>query len=178
MQVHVVKPRELAVDQLDLWRRFQDMDPARGNPYFCPEFTLAVGDVRDDAFVGVMEDAGETIGYFPFQRRVLRVGKPIGGPLSDYQGVIGNTEAKWDGADLVRKCGLSIYDFDHMLAVQVGFAPYHEAQTQSPTMDLSQGFEAFAKARRLANSRVIKNNKRNLRWSQKIGQFAKVYSTG
>ena len=63
------------------------MDPALVSPYFCPEFTQAVGDVREDAFVGIVEDAGEFVGFFPFQRRALGVGKPIAGPLSDYQGL-------------------------------------------------------------------------------------------
>ena len=160
MKVHVVKPRDLSADQVSLWRRFQDLDSALVSPYLCPEFTQAVGEVRDDAFVGVMEDAGEVIGFFPFQRRLLGVGKPIGGPLSDYQGVIAHPEVPWDGADLVRQCGLSVYDFDHMLASQDGFVPYHAERIYSPTMDLSQGFPAYAEGRRRVKSKVLKDNGR------------------
>lgn len=163
MKVDVVKPRELSADQLDLWRRFQDSDPALENPYFCPEFTLAVDDVRDDAFVGVMEDAGEVVGFFPFQRKALGVGKPIGGPLSDYQGVIADRECQWSAADLIRACGLAVFDFDHLLVSQGQFDGYHRERSHSPTMDLSRGFEAYADGRRRAKSKIIKSSGRKLR---------------
>ncbi len=163
MKVHVVTPRELSADQIALWRRFQERDRALASPYFCPEFTQAVGDVRGDAFVGVMEEAGEVIGFFPFQRRALGVGKPIGGPLSDYQGVIAAGDAEWDGADLVRQCGLCVYDFDHMLASQSGFAPYHGARTYSPVIDLSRGFDVYARGRQGVKSKVITDNGRKSR---------------
>ncbi len=162
MKVRVVRPRELTADHVRLWYQFQETNPTLGSPYFCPEFTLAVGEVRDDAFVGLIEDAGQIAGFFPFQRRALGVGKPIGGPLSDYQGVIASPAFDWDGGALVRGCGLSVYDFDHMLASQGSFSPYHWEQTYSPTMDLSQGFEGYVEARRRAKSKIIKSNRRKI----------------
>ncbi len=163
MKVHVVKPRQLSADHLQFWRDLQETNPALANPFFCPEFTLAVGEVRDDVFVGVMEDAGEVVGFFPFQRRAFGVGKPIAGPLSDYQGVIASPEIEWDASYLVRGCGLSLYDFDHMLASQNAFASYHTELTYSRTMDLSQGFETYVDGRRKAKRKIVSDHGRKAR---------------
>ena len=80
----------------------------------------------------------------------------MGGALSDFHGVIADARAVWDAGDLVRRCGLSTWDFDHLVASQQAFVPYHQKLAESPYLDLSAGFEAYALARRESGSEQIK----------------------
>jgi len=115
----------------------------------------------------VMEEGRETIGFFPFQRGLLRVGGPVGGRLSDFQGVIAVAEADWSAEDLIRGCGLRIWDFDHLLTTQRSFGAYHDRTARSPVIDLSEGFEAYREERHRTGSNRINQV---LRKSRKLGR--------
>jgi len=156
MKVSVISARELLAEHLELWRQMLAANPALNSPYFRPEFTQAVAAVRRDVQVGVMEESNGVIGFFPFQRTAMGMGRPVGGALSDFQAVIAAPDARWDAEELIRKCGLSLWDFDHLLASQSAFASSHRKTESSPYMDLSGGYESYAKARREDGSEQIK----------------------
>ena len=85
--------RLIALNELDAalveaWRSIQRVEERLESPYFCPEFTRLVGSVRDDVRIVVIENDGRPVGFFPHQRAPWGRGKPVGGPLSDYHGVI------------------------------------------------------------------------------------------
>lgn len=145
MQVRVVRPDELGDDQLQAWRAIQSR-AGLDNPFLGPEFAQAVGRQRDDARVAVMEESGGPVGFFAFERRRLRVGKPIGAGLSDCQGVVAEPGLDWSAGELVRACDLVVWEFSHLMAGQAQFAPHHATVVPSPIVDLSGGFDAFAEA--------------------------------
>jgi CelD/BcsL family acetyltransferase involved in cellulose biosynthesis len=164
MKVRVIAGNELGTDAglLRRWRQIQETTPALASPYFCPEYTLACAAARDDVRVGVMEDSvtagagGGVVGFFPFQRGPLGFGRPVGGPLSDAQAVIvGEAEGRFDARDLVRACGLAAWDFDHLIASQRALAPFHRASASSPVLELPEGYEAWAAARKAAGSEEL-----------------------
>ncbi|MGO4573223.1 GNAT family N-acetyltransferase [Microvirga sp. 2TAF3] len=90
--------------------------------------------VREDAFVAVI-DGGEA--FFPFQRNFLGFGRPIGGPVSDYHGLIASPDYRCDAAALVRACQLRRWDFDHVPAEQAVFTPWGATEAGSPVVDIS-----------------------------------------
>lgn len=142
-EIEVRRFDELTDSQLADWSRFQQADPALEGPYFRPEFTRVVASVRGNVEVALLLEEGRTVGFFPFERRGRCVARPVGGPLSDYQGVIGCRGLSWDAAALVRGCGLAAWNFDHLLASQGPFEPYHQQSSLSPYLDLSEGFETY-----------------------------------
>ncbi len=152
MRVFVVRPPELTAGDIDRWRLIQDADPDLASPYFCPEFTLAVGAVREDVFVAVLEEDGDVAGYFPFQRRRFGFGKPVGGDLSDFQAVIVRPGTAWNPATLLRACGLVSWDFHHLVAAQAPLARYHDAVGDSHYLDVRGGFDGYAAGLRQAGS--------------------------
>jgi CelD/BcsL family acetyltransferase involved in cellulose biosynthesis len=136
------------------WRSIQESEPRFESPYFCPEFTRAVGAVRDDVRVVVIENDGRPAGFFPHQRAAWGRGSPVGGALSDYHGVIATHTAEWSVSGLMRAAGLSVWRFDHLVDPTGRFAPHVTASAAaSPQIDLAS-FEPppdFArKARKLA----------------------------
>jgi CelD/BcsL family acetyltransferase involved in cellulose biosynthesis len=100
--------------------------------------------------VAVIEDGPDLVGFFPFQRGSDRVGLPVGGRLSDFQGIVMAAGCAIEPVELVRGCGLSAWHFDHMLAAQAAFAPFHWTAAYSPYIDVSAGFDQYLAARRAA----------------------------
>jgi CelD/BcsL family acetyltransferase involved in cellulose biosynthesis len=158
VQVEVVSGRELDGALAASWRELQRANPALQSPYFCVEFTRHVAAVRDDVFVAIAREGAELRALLPFQRSWPRVGRPVGGPLSDYQGVIARPDTDLDAAELVRGAGLDLWRFDHLLASQRAFAPYHARRAESPLLDLREGYEAFEAQHRQRGSRQIKDS--------------------
>src|SRR5688572_20871378 len=129
--------RLIAAHELDAglqaaWRSIQEREPRFESPYFCPEFTRAAGRVRDDVRVVVIENGGRPAGFFPHQRAAWGRGSPVGGPLSDYHGVIAAPEAEWSVAELMRAARLAVWTFDHLVDTCGKFAPHVTASAASP----------------------------------------------
>jgi CelD/BcsL family acetyltransferase involved in cellulose biosynthesis len=143
MKVSVVRPHELTPAQLDHWRALQLADQRLANPFLAPEFTLAVGRARPKARVAIIERDGAVAGFFPHERGALGVGQAIAMGLADCQGVVSSADLHWDPQELAAACGLAVLEFDHLLAYQAPFAPYHVVTEPSPIVDLAAGFEQY-----------------------------------
>ena len=137
------------------WSEVQQIAPPFTSPFFSPEFTAIVAEAREDVRVGVFEREGQPVGFFPFQRGRLGLGSPVGGMLSDYHGAIVESGVRWDARELMDACGLKIWEFDHLIASQEPFAPFHRRSHGSPVMDLSNGLETYLRGRESAGVREI-----------------------
>jgi CelD/BcsL family acetyltransferase involved in cellulose biosynthesis len=162
VKVFILQPGELDEAQLSRWRAMQSADPRLHNPFLSPEFALAVGRVRQTARVAVLDDAGEPIGFFPFERRTFGIGKPIGSGVSDCQALISSPGSEWDADDLLRACGLAAWEFDHLIAGQAWIAPEHQLHA-SPVIDLRRGFDAYVEERRQVSKSLVASTLRKAR---------------
>jgi CelD/BcsL family acetyltransferase involved in cellulose biosynthesis len=163
MKVTVLPGHSLTERHSDRWSMLQQSTAALASPYFCPAFTQAVASVRRGVHVGLVEQDGEIVAFFPFQRGGMRTAKPVGWPMSDCQGIIARDDTTVDPSRLLRGCGLSIWDFDHLLVGQTAFHPYHVQRTESPVIDLSAGFDAYKAERKQAGSRFVEQTARKRR---------------
>lgn len=178
MDVKLVRPADLTAAQRSIWSRLQRADKAVGSPYFRPEFTLAVSSVRADVEVAVLYEGSEIVGFFPFQRNRLNVGKPVGGRLSDFQGVIVRKGLVWNVDELMRGCRLTAWDFDHLITSQEAFSPHHWLTDESPYLDLSNGFDAYLSEMNKSKSNHIKNALRKSRKAEReIGPVRLEFNT-
>jgi CelD/BcsL family acetyltransferase involved in cellulose biosynthesis len=163
MKVQVLPARELTPELTAHWTRCQASDPALASPFFCAEFTQAVGAVMNHAEVGVIEQAQRVIGFFPYLRCAGRIGKPIGAPMCDAQGVIMEAGAEWDAAALVRACRLAAWDFDHLLAAQTPLAPYHRKSAASPIISCAGGYANYVEDLKARGSEQLSQAQRKAR---------------
>jgi CelD/BcsL family acetyltransferase involved in cellulose biosynthesis len=160
MEITVLSAKELATPEAERWSSFQLADPSLASAFFRPEFARAVAEVRHDAYVGVLEDEAGVAGFFPFHKQAFRIGKPIGGRLSDYHGVVARAGARWDAEELVRRCGLRAWDFNHLVRSQEPFRRHHVRRAWSPYLDLTDGFDAYTTSRARSGSDVMRQVKR------------------
>jgi CelD/BcsL family acetyltransferase involved in cellulose biosynthesis len=87
--------------------------------------------------------------------------------MSDCQGLICREDFTWDAAELIRACGLRRWEFDHLLACQQPFAPYHWFGAASHCIDLSQGFAAYEAQRRGAHCEALAKTRQKARKLQR-----------
>ena len=147
MKWEVIPAKDLPADVCAAWESMGASSAELSSPYFSPAFSAHVGAVRERARVGVCSDAGGIRAVLPFERCPMGLGRPIGGPVSDYQAFISAPGFEADPREVVRGCDLSAWRFDHLLASQAAFAPYHTSVSESPVLDLSGGYEAYIEAR-------------------------------
>jgi CelD/BcsL family acetyltransferase involved in cellulose biosynthesis len=165
VRYRLLHPSEIDEGLTDAWRAIQSGNEAFASPYFCPDFTRLVAGVRDDVQVVAIENSGRPVGFFPFQRAPFGMGRPVGGALSDYHGVVAESGSEWSVTDLLRAAKLSAWSFDHLVDTSGRFQPHVTAQATSPLIDLGAGFENYMrelgtppsdfprKARKLAKDR-------------------------
>ena len=167
MNVRVLLPAHLTADQIAAWSLMQTEDPALDSPFFRPEFTRCVAMVRDDVEVAALEDAGRPVGFFPYQRDRGDIGRPVGGYMSDFQGLILTAGHECSPRDLIHSCRLRAWHFDHVLTSQARFQPYHWLTASSPYMDVSRGFDAYLASRCNQDSNQLKQMLRKIRKAQR-----------
>ena len=161
MKFTLLPPGELSDEHRSLWRDAQSRDSCVASPFFSPAFADIVHAVRPQSIVCIIEDDSGQMSFFPFERWGS-IGRPLAGPLSDFQGIIGSVE-NLEVVDLVRHCGLSVLDFDHMLAAQPYFTAYAADIVAAPYVDLTRGFASFEEDRKAAGSSVIAQTRRKHR---------------
>jgi CelD/BcsL family acetyltransferase involved in cellulose biosynthesis len=155
VQTRVLRPGELGQTEHAAWRAFQRGDRSLASPFLTPEFATAVDAARDDARVALVEDAGETVAFLAFSASVSGVGAPIGATICDAQAVVAREGFNWDPPELIRAAGLTSWNFDHLVATQQQFAPFHHARHSSPVVDLADGHEAYIAAVRARSKDVL-----------------------
>jgi len=179
MKISVVRAEQLTGTQIAAWAAIQEAEPALESPYFRPEFTQLVAAAKGGVEVAVLEDGGTPAGFFPFERDRSRIGRPVGWPMCDYQGVVARAGLAWDAARLVRACGLSAWDFDHVPAGQSGFGPHARGTTGSPYLDLSAGYEAYKDGRKRAGTDLVRRTAQSVRrLEREVGRIRFEYHTG
>jgi CelD/BcsL family acetyltransferase involved in cellulose biosynthesis len=156
MKVTLIPGRELSADLIRVWGELQRSNADLVSPFFHPEFTQIIAAVRRGVEIAVVESADRIVAFFPFERGPRSVGRPVGGVISDYHGLICAQDYFCDPCELLRQCGLVAWDFDHLIAVQNMFAPFHRHTEPSPIIDLSAGFGAYAASCRGARAERIK----------------------
>ena len=135
MQVSVINGRDLTADHVGAWSVIQSSTPELESPFFCPEFTQAISEVTGNVFVGIIHDSsGRPAGFFPFQLERPGFGKSL--EMCDYQGLIAPSGLKWDARTLIRKCGLKVWEFDHLCTANPAFEQFHLNTIESPIIDV------------------------------------------
>lgn len=151
----VIGTREMDASLVQAWRGILSRRDDLRSPCFDPEFTRAVGEVRDDVRLAILEDGNRLVGFFPHQRRRMQTGVPVGGPLSDFHGVVVDPGVEWDLDALMRAADLGVWRFDHLVGEEERFRPHVRARARSPRIDLGDGYENYARQRKAAGSDYI-----------------------
>jgi hypothetical protein len=103
MRIEVITGRDIDETLWSTWEAIQASAPSElHNPFFHPGYVTAIGSIRDDVRIGVIEDGGRVVGFFPFELGRWNIARPAGLRLNDYQGVVINNDTEWDPIELIQ----------------------------------------------------------------------------
>lgn len=159
----VLKPSQLTFEQLSAWKEIVANNTSLQSPFYQPEYTQAVGRVREDVRVAVIEENDTPVAFFPYQRGNSGLGLPVGGKLNDFQGIIGRIPESLSVQSLLKECGLISWAFDHLPDTQSDLISSRSAVSASPYIDFSYGWQAYQEDRAQAHSSIIRETKRKQR---------------
>lgn len=172
MNIKVKSIDDLTDSEIREWRAVQQADLTLSSPFYSPDFSRAVNAANKQVLVAIITNEGRIVGLLPFHLGKNNIGVPVGGPISDFQGIIGPVKETADISKILKACGLKAYDFNHLPASQSAFAGGAFRQTSSPYLDLSGGFDAYFAARSAAGTKELKNTQRKRRKIEReIGQL-------
>ncbi|MEW2407902.1 GNAT family N-acetyltransferase [Streptomyces griseoviridis] len=176
MDVTIHRFDELSDALRDAWHRAMDESPEYANPFLAPEFASGVARHRAGARFAVLRADGEPVGFLPYERNAFGVGRAIGLGLSDCQALVHRPGVTWDARELLRACGLSLFEFDHLVEEQRAFAPQVTGRFASPVVDLKPDESGYPQWLRGAYPGLAKTTlKKERRLGRDIGAFRFVF---
>jgi CelD/BcsL family acetyltransferase involved in cellulose biosynthesis len=163
MQVKLIPASGLTLEHCEAWSQLQESNRNLDSPFFRPELALAMAEARDDAEIAILKQNGAAVGFFPFQRGKSNIAQSLAGRLSEFHGVVAEPGFVWDPEELIRGCGLTAWYFDHLPKTQTSFQKFAWGRSQSPYLDLSDGFDSYIAQRRDAGSSGVAQVQRKAR---------------
>jgi len=178
MKISYHSASELTSECIQRWAELQRTNADTDTPFFRPEFTTLCAKVRPDIEVAKWSEGGELVGFFAYQRQKGNIGWPVGGSLADMQGFIVQPGKHICIGELTRATGLQTLHYDHVVASQAGFSPFHKVVDDAPFIDLKDGYQAYRDERRKAGSSLIGQAERKRRkLEREVGPVRFEYHT-
>jgi CelD/BcsL family acetyltransferase involved in cellulose biosynthesis len=138
------------------WEQIQETEEVLASPFFSPHYATAAASVWPRIQIGILVSDSMPVGFFPFERRGLGLGRPAAYGLTDFQGVVARRGLQWTAAELMRGCKMHALEFNHLVASQIQFRQFHRRLGRSPYIDLSEGYERYREGQRKRGSEQIK----------------------
>ena len=152
MRVRIVSIGDMTDAMIAKWNAWAAPGGHLVSPYFRFEFTAAIAAVREDVRIAVIEDEdGDIAGFFPHHIAHDGVIRPVGAPMSDYQGVIARPDTPMPMPAIVRAAGGSAIVFDNWYCPRGGSEAARRGREGSVMVDLSHGSDAYFAERRAAH---------------------------
>ncbi|WP_421785528.1 GNAT family N-acetyltransferase [Hyphobacterium sp.] len=162
MRVTNISIRDLTDAQRAQWRSWACPDGQPVSPYLLPDFAEAVGAVREDVRIAVITENGEDAGYFAHHKRGQGI-RPVGAPMSDYQGIIARPGTSIGATALLSQLGAGFLAFENWWSGSAEPGGTGRERDGSVVVDLSDGPEAYFAARKALHKSQFKNMERRRR---------------
>lgn len=158
---------------INKWTVIQNSDPAFASPFFSPGFTRLMGDSKDRIYVAILQRGDDICGFFPFEDHGEGRGAAIGYGYSDYQGVIVKQGFDWSARQLLASIGFKSFTFDHLIASQAQlFLPHGDCEP-SFTIDLVDGYDAYAaRLRGERRNLLVQTNRKRRKLECEVGTIS------
>ncbi len=167
----VCLPQELGKAEVAGWRSFQRADGRLANPFLSPEFAVALARHRRDVRVAVLEDSGRIVGFLPYQRNALGVGRGLAYGLGNGHGLVAASDFVWHPDDVLKRCKLAVWEFDYLPAHEVRILGARlAALAPAPVIDLTPGWDEWIRLKRASSTTVKKVQQNQRKLSREVGE--------
>ncbi len=141
------------------WTALRAGNPALISPYFHPDYTRLIADLREDVRIVCAYQNREPVAFLPIQGG--RFARPLGAPMSDYHGIISRGDIGYD--DLLS--GLPIGALHFSAAIDQGCLKSYcvLSEQESAALDLPEGGPAWRESKDGSYRRHLKSTRRRIR---------------
>ncbi|MBO3748744.1 GNAT family N-acetyltransferase [Streptosporangiaceae bacterium NEAU-GS5] len=143
MKIEVARPGDLGAAEHAAWHAMRAAQPHLASPWLAPEFVAAVGEVRADARVAVLTDAGRPVAFLPFEPYGFRAARPLAAWITLAQGLVHPPGFMISRSELLKGCRLDVFEFEYLVADQPWFGT--GLPKEAMLLDLQDGFDAYIK---------------------------------
>ncbi len=165
--------RALGQRDRETWRALAAPNGRLTSPYLLPEFADLIDAERGDVRVIIAEENSAPVGYFACHQPDGGVVRPVGAPLSDYQGFVAAPGVSIHPHALLEAAGASALVYDNW----TGAAPGRTRERAgSAVIDLSAGAAAWMETRKgLHKSHFKKIAQRKRKAEREFGEVRIVF---
>lgn len=157
----------------DSWRALARSNPNVFSPYLMPEFAQLVQAQRGDVRVIIAEEHAKPVGYFAYHTPQGGVARPVGAPLSDYQGFAAAADFQVEERALLNAMGADALVYENWVGKPLGKT---RAQTASSIIDLSEGLEHWTTRKHETQRKFFKKlNQRRRKAEREFGPVRIVF---
>jgi len=167
MRIETVSIRDLSSDDVRRWNSWAAPNGALISPYLLHDFAAAVDAVRGDVRVAVAREAGETVGYFAYHTPKGGVIRPVGSPMSDYQGIVAASGRSLSPQDMLPGAHACALVYDNWLDAGVDLTRERRERDGSVVCDLSDGADAYFAQRSALHRDHFKKMARRLKQAER-----------
>lgn len=161
-RVRVIPFNQLSPAEATLWDEWQAAQRVLASPYFCRPFLGQFAALGYPVEVAIVEQGGEPIAFFPYQRSRGNIATPVGGALSDFHGIIGKPERTINLLPILQASQLRAWDYQSV-PVEQAHGETAALLHHSHFLDLSNGFPAYCKLKKSAGSETVEKTQRKER---------------
>ena len=168
-KVIVQSPSQMSETDWTAWTAIRSENPELQSPYFHPDYTKLLSELRPDVRVACQYDeTGKPIAFLPIQGK--RFARPVGAPMSDYHAIItGREDVTYDS--LLSLSGIGAYHFSCATDVNRLRLPQILARNETAAIEIETTTEDWRAARDGSYRRHLKSNRRRTRKAEEaIGQ--------
>ncbi len=160
-QTLVQQPRQMNETDWAAWANMRKSNPDLRSPYFHPDYTRLLANLRRDVRVVCQyNEYGTPTAFLPIQGQ--RFARPVGAPMSDYHAIITHQEeVTYDS--LLSGTGIGAYHYSCATDVQRLGEPQILATNQTAAMDILTTADDWRKDRDGSYRRHLKSNRRRTR---------------
>jgi len=168
--IDTIRPDALTAEDAALWAQFLARRPDLDSPYFDVRYVQAVGARVPHAGIARFWRDGRIAGYFPYQLRAGAL-QPLGAPLTDYHGIIGEPDLVPDFNALLKATRAGRLEFQGWIGELCGKS--EALPLRRRIADTSEGFDAWYGCHEAEHHKFFKNIRRCERNVEKdLGGFA------
>lgn len=143
------------------WAELRARNTTLRSPYFHPDYTRLLAELRPDVRIVCQYDMdGSAIAFLPVQGR--RFARPVGAPMSDYHGIITDSEdVTYD--TLLNGSGIGAFHYSCAVDTDRLRLPQILAHSETAAINIETSAEDWRKERDSSYRRHLKSNRRRTR---------------
>ena len=143
------------------WDRMRSENPALISPYFHPDYTRLLSELRPDvSIVSLYDEAGNAKAFLPIQGK--RFARPVGAPMSDYHGLI-TSDPELSYSQSLGLTTIGALHFSHAIDTNRLQTTQILSRDETACFEIETDVQAWRDSKDSSYRRHLKSNRRRIR---------------